>query len=130
LKKVLPHDLISFILVGASGAVVQFTTEHLCVGTGLPSATAAATGVSAAILWNFLFNHYLTFHRALTFNIDLLVKFILYTLAVMIGIMLNISAATFSLQKLYTNDFIASILGMCVDTIWRFAVAKAVIWRR
>jgi hypothetical protein len=40
----------------------------------------------------------LTFHRKLKFNVDLVTIFLLYVLAVVVGIMLNISAAVYQAQ--------------------------------
>ena len=129
LKQLVPHDLISFLLVGASGAIVELAMLGLGVAAGAPSRPMQAAAIVAATTWNFLLNHCLTFHRQLKISADLAVKFLLYASAVAIGIIIDISAATFSMQKLYATELLASILGVCADTIWRFAVAKAIIWR-
>ena len=129
LKQLVPHDLISFVLVGTSGAVVELAMLGLGVVAGTPNGPTQAAAIIAATAWNFVFNHLLTFHRQLRINLDLAIKFALYALAVAIGIIVDISAATFSLQKLNATELLASILGVGADTIWRFAVAKAIIWR-
>lgn len=129
LKQLVPHDLISFILVGASGAIVELTMLGLGVAIGAPNGPMQTAAIGAATTWNFLLNHCLTFHRHLKINADLAIKFVLYATAVAIGIIVDISAATISMQKLYATELLASILGVCADTIWRFAVAKAIIWR-
>jgi dolichol-phosphate mannosyltransferase len=130
MKQVVPHDLISFILVGASGATVQFATLWLGIAVGLRGTQALPAAIGIAMIWNFVLNHYLTFHRHLKINADLAIKFLLYASAVTVGIVINISAANFSMQKLYRGELLASILGICADTIWRFSIAKALIWRR
>ena len=126
----IPHDLISFVLVGASGAVLQFTILGIFYAAGLAAETGQAAAIVSVTLWNFLLNHYLTFHRELKLGRDLLQKFVLYALATAIGIMLNISAATLTLESLRLSRLPESLLGACIDTIWRFAIARSLIWRR
>jgi dolichol-phosphate mannosyltransferase len=125
----LPASLISFLLVGGSGVFIHLTVlSAVLAGTGdfaLSQTSAALT----AVTWNFLLNNQLTFRDSRLRGSKLLSGYLKFLAISSIGVIANVSMATFTYEKVGGIAIVAALAGIALDTFWKFAVSSRLVWR-
>lgn len=123
--------LIGFLLIGGFGFLIHFGILILCINSFEISfilSHTIATLTSATI--NFLLNNYLNFYNSQinTFS-DILKSLFKYYLINIPGILSSIGGASFAYNVLLKNPFISSIIGVFLDTIFKYFISKSWIWK-
>ncbi len=127
--KILPPSLISFIFVGGSGVFVHFLTLYSLLGLGLSFAVAQIGATTIAASSNFVLNNILTFRDKRLIGRAMVIGYFKFLAAASVGILANVSAAVLTYGTLTDFIFVATLAGIAIDTIWKFAVSRRLIWK-
>lgn len=128
-KGVVPASLISFLVVGASGLFVHFAVLYAAIALSAPFMAAQVIATLIAATSNFLLNNLLTFRDRRLKGLRQLWGYVKFLLVSSVGIVANVSAATITYERLVHIVPVATLAGIAIDTIWKFVVAKRLIWK-
>ena len=122
---------IGFLIIGALGFSVHFSILFFSLnylGNSFYFSHIFATLFTATV--NFLLNNYLNFYNSKinTFK-KILVSLLKYYLINLPGIISNISGASFAHNVVTKNPFLASSIGVVLDTIFKYFISKTWIWK-
>ncbi|MGB0717917.1 MAG: glycosyltransferase [Alphaproteobacteria bacterium] len=129
---ILPARLISFGVVGLSGVAVHFAALLAFRGfiTDEPFWQGQLFATLVALMTNFALNNKLTFTDRKLSGRPYWIGLGLFAVASSVGILGNISVSSY-LENVGTQGFaLSAIAGITVDTVWKYAVAQRIIWRR
>lgn len=128
-RELLPPSLISFLIVGASGLLVHFSVLYVALAWAASFSVAQLAATFVAASSNFLLNNLLTFRDRRLRGWKQFRGYCEFMAASSIGIIANVSAATITYDRLGQMIVLSTLAGIAIDTIWKFAVAKRLIWR-
>ena len=126
---ILPASLISFLIVGASGLVVHFAVLYAALAWAANFSMAQLLATFVAATSNFMLNNMLTFRNKRLRGWKQLWGYAEFMIVSSVGIVANVSAATITYERLGQIVILATLAGIAIDTIWKYAVAKRLIWR-
>ena len=125
-------DLLQFVVVGASGVVVNLATLTLLLLMGLPEAACLAGGIGASLATNFLLNRRFTFSYARHRNIWK--QFVGFIGASSIGMTVNYSVALYLHSGVLPDTvpalYFAALIGIASGTIFNFLGNRYVVFRK
>lgn len=125
-----PIRLLMFLMVGASGVLVQLLFVwllHVVFAVEFVAATIAATGI--AMSSNFLLNNWFTYNDKRLQGLDMLRGYFSFVIACSIGAVINVFVADLSFQNLGVW-WIASLLGAVFGSIWNYTMSSILTWRQ
>ena len=122
---------IGFVIIGGMGFFIHFAillTLFNFFGISFYISHLVATVCSASI--NFLANNYLNFYnsRINSFK-ELTTSLVKYYLINLPGILTSVGAASFAFNILVRNPVFASLIGIILDTIFKYIISRTWIWR-
>lgn len=126
---VLPIRFILFLMVGASGVIVQLAAMRLALLTVTDVFAIAQTfGVVVAMTTNFLLNNVLTYHDRTLRGWHLVFGLLSFYAVCAVGAVANVGVAGVAFQALGQPEF-ASFIGAVVGALWNFVASALVTWR-
>lgn len=124
----IPARFISFAAVGLSGVAVHLILLMLLLSTTMAFPVAQALSATGAASSNFAFNNLLTFRDQRLKGwaiIPGLVKFLLVSSA---GLFANVAMATWTLNHFTDYVILAALVGIAMDTVWKYVIASRLVW--
>ena len=122
---------IGFVIIGGVGFFIHFAillTLFNFFEISFYISHFVATFFTASI--NFLANNYLNFYnsRINSFK-ELTTSLVKYYLINLPGILTSVGAASFAFNILVRNPIFASLIGVILDTIFKYIISRTWIWR-
>ena len=125
----LPASLISFLIVGGSGVFVHLAVLYAVLGATGRFALSQTFAALTAVTWNFLLNNQLTFRDRRLRGPKLLSGYVKFLAIAAIGVVANVSLATFTYERVGGVAIVAAFAGIALDTLWKFVVSSRLVWR-
>ena len=122
-------EVLQFIVVGASGALVNLATVTALLHAGLSAGASIACAIGVSICSNFLLNRRFTFSHSKSGHMP--TQFMSYVASVSFGAFINYFAALLLLSVF--PRFIpqlASLSGIAVATVANFVALKFLVFKR
>ena len=124
--------LAQFLVVGASGVVVNLSILSLLFWAGLPAWFCLASGIMVSLLTNFLLNRRFTFSYAR--HEPILRQFLVFVSASLLGLVINYSVALgLRMSLLETGPFalqLAALSGIAAGMGFNFLGARYLVFRK
>jgi dolichol-phosphate mannosyltransferase len=122
-------EVLQFIFVGASGALVNLIVVTALLHAGLSAGVSIAGAIAASICTNFLLNRRFTFSHSKSGHMP--TQFLSYVVSVSVGAVINYLVALL-LIDLYPKIVpqLASLCGIAVATVANFVALKFVVFKR
>jgi dolichol-phosphate mannosyltransferase len=121
-----PLTLVRFLVVGASGVVVNSAALFVLYQVlGLPLLLASAMSVELAIANNFVWNDRWTFHVAGR----PVVRFVKFNVVSLCGLALTASTLWVLVQQANVNYLLANLAGMSLAAVCNFGASVLWTWR-
>jgi dolichol-phosphate mannosyltransferase len=122
-------EVAQFIVVGASGALVNLIAVTALLYVGLSAGVSIAGAIAASICTNFLLNRRFTFSHSKSGHMA--TQFLSYVVSVSFGAVINYFVALL-LLNLYPSLLpqFASLCGIAVATVANFVALKFVVFKR
>ncbi|WP_334147822.1 glycosyltransferase family 2 protein [Hyphomicrobium sp.] len=124
--------LLQFVVVGASGVVVNLATLALLLLMQLPEAVCLAGGIAVSVVTNFLLNRRFTFSYARHRNVWR--QFAGFVGASSLGMAVNYSVALYLrasfLPETTTGLYLAALIGIASGTIFNFLGNRYIVFRK
>lgn len=124
--------LAQFLVVGASGVVVNLTVLSGLAALGLPDAICLAGGIGVSVITNFLLNRRFTFSYAK--NGPILQQFAGFLGASGVGLAVNYGVALFMQSRVLADSAlslqIAAIVGIAAGMSFNFLGARYLVFRK
>lgn len=124
--------VLQFLIVGASGVLVNFAVLALLSALGFREAVSLAGGIAVSIVTNFLLNRRFTFSYAKSRK--LWPQFIGFMGASAVGAIVNYSVALYLTQNILPNTgsalYIASAIGVASGMIFNFLGNRYLVFRK
>jgi len=123
-------QLGQFLMVGASGMIIDLLMMSILLAASLPVAGARAIAIFTAMTWNFYFNRRITFSR--TRKEKILSQYARFIATCSLGAGINWGI---SVSLAHSNDFfatypiLAAILGIIGGTFSNFLISKFWVFR-
>jgi dolichol-phosphate mannosyltransferase len=126
------HDeivrLLTFVVVGASGIVVNIGTLYLLTEyADLWYVWSACIGVELSILTNFFLNDHITFSH-LKSKLTRLHRFGLYHFVSVGGIIITILTMSILVEMLHIWYIVGSLVGIGIAFVWNFTMNRGITW--
>lgn len=128
-RGIVPASLISFLIVGGSGVFVHLAVLYTALAGTVDFALSQTLAALAAVTWNFLLNNRLTFRDRRLRGWRLLSGYVKFLVISSIGVVANVSLATFTYEKAGEIAIVAAFAGIALDTLWKFVVSSRIVWR-
>lgn len=125
---VIPAGFISYAAVGASGVVSHLIFLFLMLENGVGFSMAQFGAAMFASSTNFLLNNILTFRDRRLGGAKFLIGLMKFYLVGSVGILANVSVATFAFNNLVDVAIIAAFAGIFIDVVWKYTVSNRLIW--
>ncbi len=123
--------VLQFLVVGASGLVVNLTVLTLLLAMSLPEYLALAGGIGVSVITNFLLNRRFTFSYAR--DGDFLSQFIAFLGASAFGAVVNYSVALFLRNYVLPDTpyalYIAAVTGVLAGVTFNFIGSRYFVFR-
>ena len=120
----------SFLAIGSAGLAVQMSVLYALLAGGLPFAYAQTGAALAAVTFNFFFNNLLTFGDRRFEGWALLPGWAGYLALCSVGLVANVSIATWFYGHILGVASIAALSGIALDVLWKFVISDRLLWRR
>lgn len=121
------REIISFFMVGSSGAIIILFLTWLGVNHGLHYTLSATIGIETSIFWAFLLNDKITFKNV--FGSSLLHRFLRYQITSMGGLAINLTSL-YLLTSMGTFYLVSELLGILFGFLFNFYSNKKWVWRK
>ena len=125
----IPTRLIMFLMVGATGVVLQLLFVwlfYLVVNLSYLYATISATYM--AMTSNFILNNQFTYKDKKLKGAKLFSGYISFVIACSMGAVINVNVATISFENLDVW-WLASLLGAIFGSVWNYTMANIITWK-
>ena len=128
---IISSRFIGFTIIGGIGFIFHFSilfSMYYLADTSFYISHLLATLFTATI--NFLANNYLNFYdnHANSLN-KLMINLIKYYLINLPGIIASIGSASFAFNMIIKSPLYASLIGVILDTIFKYMISKTWIWK-
>jgi len=128
---IISSKFIGFIIIGSIGFIFHFSilfSLYYLVDTSFYISHLLATLFTATV--NFMANNYLNFYdnKANSLN-KLLINLLKYYLINLPGIIASIGSASLAFNMITKSPLYASLIGVILDTIFKYMVSKTWIWK-
>ena len=122
-------EVAQFVIVGASGAIINLLAVTGLLHVGLSAGVSIAGAIAVSICTNFLLNRRFTFSHSKTGHMP--TQFLSYLVSVSFGAAINYFVALLLLD-LYPRFIpqLASLCGIAVATVANFVALKFVVFKR
>lgn len=124
--------LLQFLVVGASGVIVNMLVLTALLLLGLPPKGAIAGGIAVSVVTNFLLNRRFTFSYARGGNI--LKQFMGFVGASVIGMVVNYGVSLYLLERVLEPGrgavYLASLAGILAGMLFNFLGNRYVVFRK
>ena len=128
---IISSKFIGFIIIGSIGFIFHFSilfSLYYLTDTSFYISHLLATLFTTTI--NFLGNNYLNFYNNQANSPNkLLLNLIKYYLINLPGIIASIGSASFAFNIITKNPLYASLIGVVLDTIFKYMISKTWIWK-
>ncbi len=122
---------IGFVIIGGFGFFIHFFLLYIFlhfVNLSFYTSHIFATLITAS--FNFILNNFLNFYENEMKDFNSFSKSLFkYYLVNIPGILTSITGASFAYNVLNKNPFIASFIGVILDTVFKYIVSKTWIWK-
>ena len=131
LTKDSPSDrrLFLFLLVGASGVVVNMGLYDWFVHVALPIPAAGTLSALIAMGTNFVLNDRITWRDAASTNSSVLLRATKYIVTSLVGIGVNVGVLYVLNHDGHVHYLLANLLGIAAATLWNYAINNVWTWR-
>lgn len=120
--------LAQFLVVGASGVLVNLVTLYALFFAGLAESAAIAGGILVSLVSNFFLNRRFTFSYARMQSIRR--QFVGFVAASSVGMVLNYSVALITLNQFFPETlWLASLCGIAAGTLSNFLMNRYLVFR-
>ncbi|MDW6025483.1 glycosyltransferase family 2 protein [Mesorhizobium sp. BAC0120] len=126
---IVPASLISFLIVGGSGVFVHLAVLYLALAATGSFALSQGLAALAAVTSNFLLNNRLTFRDRRLKGIRLASGYLKFLLVSSVGVLANVSFASFTYENIGHIAFVAALAGIALDTLWKFVISSRIVWK-
>jgi dolichol-phosphate mannosyltransferase len=120
----------SFLAIGSAGLAVHMSVLHVLLSVGQPFAFAQTGAALTAVTFNFLFNNLLTFGDRRFTGWALLPGWAGYLALCSVGLVANVSIASWVYGHIVGIASIAALAGIALDVLWKFVISDRLLWRR
>lgn len=124
--------LLQFLVVGASGVLVNLLILSLLVSLGVPDWLSLAGGIAVSLVTNFLLNRRFTFSYAKTEPIGR--QFIAFVSACMIGLLVNYTVALILRNTVFEDGAfdlqLSALAGIAAGMGFNFLGARYLVFRK
>lgn len=122
-------EVVQFLVVGASGVVVNLAVVSVLLALGVYTDAAIVIAIAVSVCTNFLLNRRFTFSHSK--DKPILSQFIKYVFSVSAGALVNTSV-TLWLVKAYPDMKVqlAMLVGIVAATIFNFTAMKFLVFKR
>lgn len=127
---IIPIRFILFALIGGLGLLVHLAVLWLCLNPmqlSFELSQAMATGV--AIIGNFTFNNWLTYHDRRLAGWGFVRGLLSFALICSFGAVANVGIASLLFTQQHSTWWVAGIAGAAMSSVWNYAVTSAFTWR-
>ncbi len=122
-------EVVQFVVVGASGALVNLVAVTVLLHAGLRAGVSIACAISLSICTNFLLNRRFTFSHSKSGNMP--TQFLSYVASVSFGALINYLVALLLLDLFpHFMPQLASLAGIGVATVANFVALKFLVFKR
>lgn len=123
-----PVQLVSFCLIGLSGACVHMAVLSVGWALGLTFVTTHAAATAVAMTSNFLLNNTLTYRDRMLRGWRMAAGWLSFCLASSVGVVGNIGAA-YWLQESEHGWTVSALAGVLIGTVWNYVTTRSTTWR-
>ena len=123
-----PARFISFATVGLSGVLVHMVLLMIFLSFSIVFPLAQALAATGAASSNFAFNNLLTFRDQRLRGWDILPGLLKFLLVSSAGLFANVAIATLTLNHLTDYVLLAAMVGIAMDTVWKYVIASRLVW--
>jgi len=122
---------IGFVIIGGFGFIIHFfLLYNLLNFLNLSFYTSHILVTLITASFNFIFNNFLNFQENEIKNFKSCLEGLLkYYLLNIPGILTSIGGASFAFNVLNKNPFVASFIGVILDTIFKYIISRTWIWQ-
>ena len=118
--------LAQFLVVGATGLVVNLSVLTLLLAQGMAEKLAVALAIAISMVWNFVLNRRFSFSYAREQSI--IKQFLGFIAACSVGAVVNY-ATTVALWSLVPRRPLAAVIGVMAGTLFNFGASRFVVFR-
>lgn len=130
LGRFIPARLLLFVLVGATGLVVHYTTFSAVYFSRLAGfAAAQLTATIVAMTTNYVFNNVLTYRDARKRGWRFFAGLLGFYAVCSVGLVGNVGIASYAFHHHY-QWWLAALAGIVIGTVWNFAASAIFVWNR
>ena len=126
----IPPKLVSFMSVGFIGFSVHFSILYAVLGAGSEFWVAQTVATVCAMTFNFTINNILTYSTNQLRGLAFFKGLLLYSAIASFGIAANVSTAQLTYSHYKSYVWLAALVGIVIDIVWRFVMSSRVIWGR
>ncbi|QOY89750.1 glycosyltransferase [Paludibaculum fermentans] len=123
-----PVTYLIFGVVGAFGVLVNLAIIFLLLRFGIEFSQAFIWSSSLVIAVNFFLNNALTFRSRRLQGAGLIVGLVLFYLACLIGLVVNLGIAN-SLREKGFPLWLSGLTGVTLSSVWNYWVTSILVWR-
>jgi len=122
---------IGFCIIGGFGFFIHFSILlFLLNAITLPFFISHMIATIFGATFNFFINNYLNFYNSRINSIKKTLQSLLkYYLINLPGLLTSVGAASFVYNMLNTNPLLASLIGVLIDTVFKYIVSRTWIWK-
>lgn len=128
-RGILPPAFVSFVFVGGIGVFVHLAVLYPVLAATGNFAASQATATFVALTSNFLLNNRLTFRDRRLRGARLLSGYAKFLVISSIGIVANVSLATYIHDEFGQRATVAAFAGIALDTLWKFVISNRLVWK-
>ena len=125
----LPIRLISFLMVGGLGVLVQLSALGTLLSAGLAFLSAEILAVLTAMTFNFFLNNIFTYRDRRLRGRRIIGGLLSYYAVCSVGALANIGIGTW-VNAQESRWWVAGLAGVVVGAVWNFAASAFVTWRK
>lgn len=125
----IPIRLISFLMVGGLGVLVQLSALGTLLSAGLAFLSAEILAVLTAMTFNFFLNNIFTYRDRRLRGRRIIGGLLSYYAVCSVGALANIGIGTW-VNAQESRWWVAGLAGVVVGAVWNFAASAFVTWRK
>jgi len=119
--------VLTFMVVGASGILVNTSALWLLVSSGIALSIAGTIATESAILTNFIFNELWTFKQLKRNEDSTINRFVMFNIVSLLGLFISVGIMLI-LAYFGMHYLVANLIGIFVAFIWNYLLNRSITW--